>query len=260
MPRRRDGDAVERQAAELEQLRPYLGLAREIKAHVDQALDDEAPSAESIVAAIDAVPTEERRRLVREAFARLAPDQQWELLVAAFGDEEIRAHLAEERARRREWLERQAAAHAVVRDARVAGRLATTHLPPGTALVLGLFRPADARAAVRRGREASTCARRLELRATEVPGELQVLSDVFDPQRALFVTSDYDEATWRAERVESHARVRLGSLTGGTAPELEPWIYPGGRVDLVLDDEVRKGRLHLGFAVVGDEDVFADGS
>jgi hypothetical protein len=36
-------------------------------------------------------------------------------------------------------------------------------------------------------------------------------------------------------------------------------LYAGGRVDVVLDSEEREGRLHLGYVMVGDADVFAGG-
>jgi hypothetical protein len=33
-------------------------------------------------------------------------------------------------------------------------------------------------------------------------------------------------------------------------------LYPGGRVDVLVGDEVRTGHLHLGFVLVGDNDLF----
>jgi len=93
------------------------------------------------------------------------------------------------------------------------------------------------------------CARELVVLALPGP-EVQVLDDVFNPRRGLFVTPDYDERTWADERLEGHARVRLGSIgPDGFAGVL----FPGGRVDTAE----RPGRLHLGFALIGDEDVYA---
>jgi len=52
--------------------------------------------------------------------------------------------------------------------------------------------------------------------------------------------------------------VRLGSLTAaGPDAALEPTLYPGGRVDVDTGGRRQVGRLHLGFALLGDIDIFA---
>jgi hypothetical protein len=99
------------------------------------------------------------------------------------------------------------------------------------------------------------------LRATTEPGAFRVGEDVFNPRRGLFVTADYDERVWSAERLAGHRLVRVGSLVDGDGTTaLQPTLYPGARVDLQtdVDGAATEGRLHLGYAVVGDQDVFAD--
>ena len=129
-------------------------------------------------------------------------------------------------------------------------------LPEAEELTLGLFVPDSVRVAIARGRAAAGCARELVLRTTAEPGVLRVVQDLYDPQRGFFVTAEYDKATWTAERLDGHSRIRVGSLEqqGGV---LEPFLYPGGRVDVESAGRVREGRLHLGFALLGDEDLFS---
>ncbi|MGI9029755.1 MAG: hypothetical protein ACR2HP_07185 [Ilumatobacteraceae bacterium] len=135
----------------------------------------------------------------------------------------------------------------------------TRLLPDGEHLTLGLFREEDVRLALPRGRSSSTCARRLVLRATADPGVLQVLEDVFNPAGGLFVTPDYDQRTWRDERLPPHSLARLGSVRGR---DFEPVIHPGGRVDVQdvqpVAGTLRPGRLHAGYATVGDDELFVD--
>lgn len=258
MGRRHDEAAEhERQVAELEAVRPFLALAREIKEQVELATSDDSTDVASLVDAVDAVPRSERSRMARAAFDRLLPDQQWAVLERSFGDEEIREYLTAEREARLEHVRRTAGQHAAALAARQASRLDLSVLSVDEELTLGLFLADDVRAAVARGRSSTVCARQLVLRTTQEAGVLHVVEDVFNPRRGLFVTAEYDEQTWATERLEDHARVRLGSLTDDPVRVLQPLLYPGGRVDVEHDGEVREGRLHLGFAVVGDEDVFA---
>lgn len=257
MGRRHDEAAeLERQLAELEAVRPFLDLAREIKDQVDRASAADGADVAALVAALEAVPSRERRRIGQATFDRLSPEAQWAVLERVFGDDEIREHLAAEHASRVEQVRRTAERHATVLAARAAGRLDLTALPETDELLLGLFVPESASIAVARGRAAAGCARRLVLRTTAAPGVLRVVQDLYDPDRGLFVTAAYDRAIWATERLEGHSRVRVGSLDPHDGV-LEPVVYPGARVDVELDGEVREGRLHLGFAVLGDEDVFA---
>ena len=255
-------DAADREqvAAELDAVRPYLDLAKEIQRQVERFAADDAAEVESLVQAIDAIPRRERARVARAIFDRLPAEQQWTIVERVFGDEEISTYLAEVRDQRLQRAREGDVLGSLARAARATGHLDTAGLPPGTELTLGLFRPQDVRAAVARGRDSAVCARRLVLRATAEPGAFRVVEDVFNPRRGLFVTADYDERVWSEERLSGHRLVRVGSLVdedGMTA--LQSTLYPGARVDLQPDRDGAgtEGRLHLGYAVVGDEDVFA---
>ena len=132
-------------------------------------------------------------------------------------------------------------------------------LAPDEQLTIGLFREVDVQSALAQGRSSSTCARRLVLRGTDDAGVLLVVEDVFNPARGLFVTADYDERTWRDERLGAHAVVRLGSIRDGAgdgAPGFVPLIYPGGRVDVESAGTLRRGSLHAGYALVGGTELF----
>ena len=142
---------------------------------------------------------------------------------------------------------------ALVEDVVARHVLDTRLIPAGEQLSLGLFRESDVRVALRSGPQSTNCARRLVLQATGDQGSLHVVADVFNPFNGLFVTPDYDERTWRAERVEPHADVRIGATTDG---RFEPLVYPGGRLDVELAGAVRPGRLHVGWACVGDHNLF----
>ncbi len=267
-----------REVAELEAARPYLELAREIRQQVDAAAGGSGDEAGALRGAVVSVPSAERDRLIRGVFARLAPEEQWAVLARAFGDEEIRSHLEAERQAGLDHLRRTAADHAYVVASREERRLDLTALPPRAELTLGLFLPEDVRAAVRRGRTSTVCARRLVVRVAgpvggtaaggrsddgpsaegaATAGLLHVIEDVFDPGRSLFVTPEYDRSAWARDRLDDHARVRIGSATADAGDRLEPVLYPGGRFDVEQGGELRRGPLHLGFAVIGDEDVFA---
>jgi hypothetical protein len=90
-----------------------------------------------------------------------------------------------------------------------------------------------------------------------VPGEFTVLEDVFNPLGGYFVTGDYDESTWRRDRLPGHAVVRPGStVPDGGGTRLEPVLYRGGRVDVEVDGDLREGLLHLGYASLDAVDVF----
>lgn len=244
-------------AAELESLRPYLDLAREIRLEVDRLVGDDHIGAGELAAAIDALPAGERARVTLEAFAHLDAERQWEIIEATFGDHEVSAYLAEKREARRAEAGRDTEARAVARTARSQRRLDTGALPAGHQLSLGLFRSQDVQAGLDRGPASQVCARLLVLRTTYDLGHLQVMEDVFNPGHGLFVTADYDQAVWQRERLAGHQRIRVGSLVEDAGnSRLEPAVYPGGRVDVDVDGHIRSGTLLLGFATIGDEDVF----
>lgn len=264
--RDKDADDLDALVAEVDAVRPYLDLAQEIRHAVERFTADDAAEIESLVAALDSIPQRERAGVARSIFDRLPADRQWAVIERAFGDDEVREYLAADREVRLRELRITAQQHALARAARVERRLDMQTLPDGQELTLGLFLPGDVRAALNRGSISQACARRIVLRATSVPGELQVIEDAFNPQRGMFVTASYDERVWATERLTSHALVRVGSLleqapegdsASGAITVLQPVLYPGARVDLAVDGVQHVGRLHLGFVVIGDEDIFA---
>ena len=273
---------TEKFRAELEESRPYLGLACEIHDEIQRIVDDPASGVELVSEAIDRWPREARLRAAERAFEALSPERQWEILAELFDDDELRAALNDDRGRRlleaRRQLERSAVVHAV-RDRQA---LDTREVAADEELSLGLFREVDVRSALAKGATSTTCARRLVLRATGVDGELLVLEDVFNPARGLFVTAEYDERTWLGERLAPHSLVRVGSIhevpvprasdvqprfgTAGapapspaassTAPVFHPIVYPGGRLDIEMAGAPRRGHLHAGYASIGDVELF----
>ena len=88
-----------------------------------------------------------------------------------------------------------------------------------------------------------------------------MIEDVFNPGGGYIVTAEYSQETWRSgERLPGHAIVRVGStIEGATGAELlfEPIVYPGGRIDVEVAGQPTRGRLHLGFAMLGDLGIFA---
>jgi hypothetical protein len=236
---------VDRLRAELERHGPYLALAEQLHAEVDRVVADPDGDLDEFGAAIDRWPREAREAAVIAAFGQLPAEQQWEILARLFDDDTLRAALAAE-------YERAAAVALIAADQALDTRL----IPAGEQLVLGLFREADVRAALARGAVASTVARRLVLRATDEPGRMLVIEDVFNPARGLFVSADYDEDAWRSERLVPYSVVTVGAAVG----ELEPIVYPGGRLDVQTVAGLRVGRLHTGFATVGDVDLFVSTS
>jgi len=242
---------------ELEGLLPYLDLARQIRSEVDRFVADEADDLDSLADALAAIPDRQRATIARDVFDRLPADLQWVLLERAFPDDELRQLLDAERARRLEVARRDAATADLLRDTAGTGRLDIRLLPSGTSLTVGLFRAVDVTAALSLGPASSVCARRVEFRTTDEPGDLRVIDDRFNPGRALFVTPEYDEAAWRAECFDSHETVRIGSSTDHDPDTFEPVLYLAARVDAEIDGALVRGRLHLGYALVGDDDAFA---
>lgn len=257
---RRDehADELEALAAEVDAVRPYLDLAREIRHAVDEFAADDSAEVESLVHALDAIPQRERAGVARSVFEQLPAERQWSVLERVFGDEEIRSYLADERVDRLRELRRSADAHAVARAARAERRIDLAAVPAGVELTLGLFRSQDVHGALAKGHDSHVCARQLVVRSTGVSGEVHVLDDSFNPRRGLFVTAAYDESVWQLERLTSHALVRLGSLVEAAGvTEFAPVVYPGARLDVEADGQVHEGRLFLGSVLVGEEDVYA---
>jgi len=244
--------------AEIEDARPYLPLAREIHEEVARAAAG-GSDAETLVDAIEAIPRRERLQIARAVFDRLPADQQWAIIERSFGDDEIRLALEAERQERLVEARRWSTRRTLTEGGRAAGRLDTRDVPADERLTLGLFREADVHAAVARGNQSSACARRLVLRRRSDPGTFQVVEDVFNPAGGYFVTSQYDEETWRThDRLPAHALVRVGSITETrSGRSFEPVLHIGGRADFELEGKLFTGRLHLGYLMVGDDDVFA---
>ena len=256
MPKARDRDEVAKIEAELEAARPFLALAKEISADVARVAADTGASAEVLDEAIAAIPQRERGAVARAAFDRLPPEEQWAVIERVFGDEEIRAALADERAARVDDVRRTEARRRLARAAQAERRLDVCEVPVGELVTLGLFREGDVRAAVGRRPRSTAAARRVVLRRVEGPGTFAVVEDVFNPDGGYFVRAEYDGETWQDERLPAHAVVRPGSRSPAG---FEPVLYAGGRVDVATEFGDREGRLHLGYASVGGADVFAEG-
>lgn len=232
-----------------------LGLAREIRAEVDH-ISESGGDAQALVDAVQAVPRRERLKAAREVFDRLPVEQQWQVLVQVFDDAELRIALESARdemvgsARRRETVRRLA------RD-EGDGTIDLGAVEPGLSVRLGLFTERDVAAAVERGQASSSCARRLDL--VSVKGAyLRVLSDVFNPAGGYFVTRSYDENTWRADQLEAHSLVRVGSISGADRV-FSPVVYARGRLDFEVEGRAVVGPLHLGYAVIEGIDLFGKG-
>jgi hypothetical protein len=251
---RRRRAEVERLRSEIEESRPYLGLAREIHGEVERAVADPTNDLDELADAIDQWPRDARLAAVSAAFRELPSREQWEILIGLYDDDELRDALAVEHRRAVAEARRTLDRAGLVDAVRENRALDTRAVARGDDLTLGLFREADTRPALVRGAASTSVARRLVLRGTEEPGRLLVIADVFNPERALFVTPDYDEAIWRAERLVPHAVVAVGSA-GDDAP-FEPVVFPGARLDVEVAGETRRGRLHVGYATVGDVELF----
>ena len=257
MARDDNADDIRRRSAEVDALAPYLELAREIRREVERFAADDSAEIESLSAALDAIPQRERAAVARTVFDHLAPAEQWSVLERLFGDAELRDALDDERTARLSTLRRDVERRALVDDVVSGDRLDLGRLPGGTVVSLGLFRPEDIRAAIGRGRDSDVCARLLVLRAAGDDVGFRVIDDVFNPRGGLFVAAAYDRSVWAGEQLTGHSDVRVGSLVGGEPPSLEPSVYLGARVDVQADGAIREGRLHLGFALLGDDDAFA---
>jgi len=251
---------IERLEAELDAARPYLALAREIQAEVHRASADGTADVERLTEALDAIPRRERVAVARAVFDGLDREQQWGVLERIFDDEELRRTLHTDRDALVEAARRSAGRNAIATSARSSGQLDTRLVPEGETLTLGMFRERDVHAAVPVGHSSTTCARRVVLRATDGAGTFQVIEDVFNPAGGYFVTPTYDEDAWRtADRLPAHALARVGSMTGdGDTRVFAPILFVGGRVDVETGGTVREGPLHLGFAMVGDCELFSD--
>ena len=236
---------------------PVLRLAREIRRHAEQLVADDLGDPETFAQVIAALPEQERERMLLDTFRRLSPDTQWSIIEHAFGDEQIRAHLRAERDARLALVTRNAARSEVVMAARAAGKLETSTVATGDELTVGLFRESQARAAVARGKQAANCARRVVL-VHEAGTVYRVLEDVFNPFSGYFVTPEYDHQTWERERLEPHCLVEVGSAETAPAAVFEPVLFRGGRFDVKVADTIRAGKLHVGFLLLGDMDVFGE--
>jgi len=91
-------------------------------------------------------------------------------------------------------------------------------------------------------------------------GSFQVIQDEFNPNGGYFVTAEYSEDTWRTrDRVPGHTVIRVGALSGeADGNAFEPVVHAGGRVDFEIGTQPIRGGLHLGFAILGDVDIFVN--
>ena len=245
----------DRERQELQDLRPYLGLAREIRDAVERFVDDEHAAAESLDAALGALPEREMAQVAASVFAQLSPTEQWAVLGRAVGDERLQALVALANDARLVELQRRVAAQAVAAAVRSSGQLDLGLIEDGAEVTVLLFRPDDVAAVLGRGRASDVCARELLLVATAVPGEFRVLADRFNPRRGLFVTAAYDESVWQSERLHGHSEVRIGSLDADRV--VQPVVRPGTRLDVEAGGRVFEGHLHVGAFVIDDQDVVA---
>ncbi len=250
------GDHTRPTSGELEELGPFIELAREIKRNVDRFAADDVADLEQLSEAIDAIPRAERRTVTEAVFERLPVDVQWAILERVFGSTEIREHLEREHERRLAEVTRHGDQQRLADAARALRCVDVGQLPAGAELTIGLFREADVRPAVLRGHVSDSCARRVVLRV-EDPPFVRVIEDVFNPRGGYFVTREYDEAAWEADRFVAHSTIEVGAATDVVSTPFEPVLYVGGRVDFKTEAGVCRGLLHLGFVMLGDIDVFA---
>jgi hypothetical protein len=243
-----------RQTTSADRSHNYLELAREIDAEVQRLAADPNADLDVFARALDSWPAEQRVEAVVQAFRALPRDERWSILADLFDDDELRAALAGEHQQAAAEVARRGRHQALAAAVRSRRALDVRDLAVGDELTLDLFRSVDVRNALVRGRASTSCARRLVLRATGEDGGVSVVDDVFNPEHGLFVTADYDESVWRAERLEPNARVRVGTFGG----DFEPVIIPGSCVDVELDAGVRRGRLHAGAATVGGISMFSE--
>jgi hypothetical protein len=246
---------IARLEAEVAAARPYLGLAREIQHEVDRLSADPSVAGDSLTDAIDAIPRRERLALARTIFDHLPAEKQWAIIEDTLDDAELREVLTQTREQHADAVRHAAGYRLIGERARAANRFDTREIAEGDALTVGLFREADVHDAIPRGHRSTVCARRLVLVGTCDDALLHVMDDVYNPGGGLFVTPDYDETVWRStDRLDAHTLVRAGSLVGS---KFEPILYAGGRADFEVDGAVVPGRLHVGYVMLGEYDVFA---
>jgi hypothetical protein len=248
---------LRKSASEADEARPFLELAREIQAEVARIAADPSAHGDLLVELVERIPQEERMKLAQAVFDQLPVERQWAIIAEVYGDDEIGAYLEAERSVRLAEARVVGERLDMARKARAERRLDTRDVTRGEVLTLGLFREHDVGAAVSRGHASSTCARRLVLRCMG-EGTFQVMQDAFNPNGGYFVTAEYSEETWRTrDRLPGHAMVRVGSITeSATGQSFEPVVYPGGRADFEVGGRPIPGRLHVGFAMLSDVDIF----
>ena len=255
MGRAQRRDEIAKLEAEVAEARPYLGLAREIQHEVDRVSADPSIAADTVADAIDAIPRRERLALARTIFDHLPVEQQWAIIEATLDDEVVRELLTQTREQHAEAVRRAAGHRLIAERSKAANRFDTRELHEGDTLTIGLFREDDVRDAIARGHASAVCARRVVLLGTSNAPVLRTMDDVFNPGGGYFVTPEYDENVWRTtDRLAPHTLVRAGSLVG---PTFEPVLYAGGRADFEVDGAVTPGRLHVGYVMLGECDVFA---
>lgn len=214
----------------------------------------------TVVEAVEAIPRRERAAVARRIFEQLPPTERWNVVERVFEDTEVREAIAAERDLIRAVAVSALARRSVVTGVRVNRLIDTRDIAPDEEVMVGLFAASDVDVAVDRGHRSATCARRVVFRS-EGGGLLRVVTDVFNPRGGYFVRAEYDEQTWRtSDRLAPHSLVRLGSLTEDSdGPRFEPMLYPGARVDVEIAGRVVPGKLHMGYVMIGDDDLFVQG-
>jgi hypothetical protein len=233
-------------------------LAREIQAEVAQVGAD-IGGGDALVEALEAVPRRELAKIARQVFDRLPVDRQWAVIEKVFDDDEMRSALADVRQERLARLERRRFARSLVGQGAQMAQVDLRRLRTGSPVTVGLCTERDAGDAVARGHLYASCARRIDA-LHETDGLLRVVRDLFNPLGGYFVTRSYDEAAWSKERLSAHALVRIGSVTQSPRrPAFAPVLYAGGRADFEVDGRLVAGRLHVGYLMVEDVDLFVEG-
>ena len=244
-------EALKQRSTEME---PYLGLAKEIKDEVARlALKGYEVSYTEL---FDSFQARERQRTIQQSFEKLEPADKWMVLSALFEDHELKAALEVHYARLRDRLSPVIENYSFIKEIRDKKRIDVANVPTGQPLKLGLYLPADVGSALPMGQASQACARELTLLAVEA-GHFQVLKDEYNPKKGYFVRAEYDRTVWaESEQLPQNSIIELGTqVHRGVAVSFEPYLYPGGRVDVMKDNQPSEGRLHLGYATISDYDL-----
>ncbi|MDB5164164.1 MAG: hypothetical protein JWS12_782 [Candidatus Saccharibacteria bacterium] len=239
---------------------PYIELAREIQDNIARIAMTGTAQDAALVELFDSIGREARQEAARNVFSTLSLENRWHIIATVFSDDEIKTALELQH----ESLHRQAARKnyyaEIAREAQEHNRLDLLNLDFGVPLVLGLFRSAEVAQVVRTGKKSQICARRLSLLSTNDKGVFQVINDEFNPHGSFRIGADYNEEIWRKqERFDGHSLIRPGfQLENSDSLQFQSALYVESRVDFQSNNQTHTGLLSLGYAVVGDYDVFTE--